>query len=194
MRERGVDVGLFSPLPMAPPADGPVLVRGACTRVEIDAEQTLLMPNALTWDQLPPLRLKHGPEAVGEIIALEYVRLGAELQVTARVDDAEAARMPAFSICFTPEAYELVDRGGPWRRWRTAARCGARSLSGMGKHLFRAARLEDAAARQTGAKTGRFGSYPSRAPIIRLAGPQGSPPTALYVPGIGNAAWPLTGS
>jgi hypothetical protein len=99
-------------LPLSLPVEGPVLLKGVCTRVEIDLEHTLLMPNALHWDSLPPLRLRHGSEPVGEIIALEYSRLGDELRIECRVDDVEAARMPAFSICFTPETYELVDRGG----------------------------------------------------------------------------------
>jgi hypothetical protein len=99
-------------LPLAAGVEGPMLLKGVASRVEIDIEHTLLMSNALHWDELPPLRLRHGSEPVGEIIALEYSRLGDELRVECRVDDLEAARMPAFSICFTPETYELIDRGG----------------------------------------------------------------------------------
>jgi hypothetical protein len=111
-RDRGIVGPCFNALPHAEPTSTPVLVRGVATRVEIDIEHTMLMPNALHWDELPPLRLRHGSEPVGEILALEYSSLGDELRIECRVDDVEAARMPSFSVCFTPEAYELVDRGG----------------------------------------------------------------------------------
>lgn len=119
MRERGVVVEDFAPLPLAAPADGPVLVRGVATRVEIDAEMTLMAPNALVWDpaRLPPLRLKHG-EVAGEILSLAYNALGSELRVEARVDHELGRRCPAFSIAFTPETYELVDRGGAFFHFR----------------------------------------------------------------------------
>jgi hypothetical protein len=132
MRERGVMVEAFGPLPLAPPSDGPVLVRGVASRVEIDDECMMLMPFALEWDsaRLPPLRLRHGTEVVGDIIALEYSRLGDELRIDARVDDPEAARAPAFSIAFTPAEYELVDRGGRTFHFRvTRARLDECSLT-----------------------------------------------------------------
>jgi hypothetical protein len=99
-------------LPLAAPVEGAVLAKGVCTRAQIDLEHTLLMPNALHWESLPPLRLRHGSEPVGEILALEYSAAGDELRIECRIDDCEAARMPAFSVCFTPETYELIDRGG----------------------------------------------------------------------------------
>ena len=67
-----------------------------------------MTPNALYWDpdQLPPLRLKHG-EVCGEILSLAYTFMGDELEIAARIDHPEAARMPAFSVAFTPCAYEV---------------------------------------------------------------------------------------
>jgi phage head maturation protease len=47
-----------------------------------------------------------------------------------RVDDPEAARMPAFSVCFTPETYELIDCGGRNFHFRvTSARLDEVSLT-----------------------------------------------------------------
>jgi hypothetical protein len=109
---RNVPLHDWPAMPLAPPASGPMLLRGKASETAIDLEHTMLTPHALRWNDLPPLRLRHGDAAVGEIIDLKYVGLGSTLQITCRADDPEAARMPAFSIGFTPLSYELVDRGG----------------------------------------------------------------------------------
>jgi hypothetical protein len=116
--DRKVPLRAWPAMALAPPASGPQLLRGVATETAIDLEHTMLMPNALRWKELPPLRLQHGDAAVGEIIDLKYLGLGSRLQITCRVDDPGAARMPAFSIGFTPERYELVDRGGPHFHFR----------------------------------------------------------------------------
>ncbi len=108
-RARGVPIPSLAPLALEP-AGGPMLLRGVATRTEIDETRTMLLPNALHWNALPPLRLKHG-EICGEILSLEYHQLGSELIIECRAD-AEAAPMPAFSVAFTPEAWKLVDHGG----------------------------------------------------------------------------------
>jgi hypothetical protein len=110
--ERNVPLRDWPAMSLAPSSSGPQLLRGVASETAIDLEHTMLMPNALRWKDLPPLRLRHGDVSVGEIIDLKYAGLGSTLSITCRVDDPEAARMPAFSIGFTPERYELVDRGG----------------------------------------------------------------------------------
>lgn len=108
MRDRGLEPDGRPPLPLAPPCTGPQLVKGIASRVAIDSAITMVTPNALYWDpdQLPPLRLKHG-EVCGEILSLAYTFMGDELEIAARIDHPEAARMPAFSVAFTPCAYEV---------------------------------------------------------------------------------------
>jgi hypothetical protein len=118
---RNVPLRDWPAFPLAPSSSGQQLLRGVASETAIDLEHTMLLPNALRWKELPPLRLRHGDVAVGEIIDLKYVGLGSTLQVTCRVDDPEAARMPAFSIGFTPTRYELVDRGGPHFHFRVDA-------------------------------------------------------------------------
>jgi hypothetical protein len=118
---RNVPLRDWPAMSLAPSSSGPQLLKGVASETAIDLEHTMLMPNALRWKEPPPLRLRHGDASVGEIIDLKYVGLGSTLQVTCRVDDPEAARMPAFSIGFTPERYELVDRGGPHFHFRVDA-------------------------------------------------------------------------
>jgi hypothetical protein len=112
MAERHVQVEAQPLLPLAPPSDGPVLIRGIASRTEIDEMRTMLTPFALTWDALPPILLRHG-EVAGECLSLEYSSSGTELIVTARIDLEEARRMPALSINFLPEAYTFHD-GAFW--------------------------------------------------------------------------------
>ena len=111
MAERGVAMPAHAPLPLAPPVDGPVLVKAIATRTEIDEAWTILAPKALFWEGLPPLLLRHEGAPVGEILNLKYSPFGDELVIECRVDDLEAARMPAISVAFTPVAFDLVDRG-----------------------------------------------------------------------------------
>lgn len=110
-RDRGLKPDGRPPLPLAVSCAGPQLVKGVASRVAIDSVNTMVMPEALYWDpdQLPPLRFRHG-EVCGRILSLGYSFLGDELLIEARVDHLEAARMPAFSVAFTPCSYE-TDRG-----------------------------------------------------------------------------------
>jgi hypothetical protein len=110
MAERNFEVEAHPLLPLAPPSDCPVLIRGVATRTEIDSMRTMVLPHALSWDELPPILLRHG-EPCGECLSLEYSLSGTELIVVARIDLPEARRMPGLSINFVPEAYEFVDKG-----------------------------------------------------------------------------------
>jgi hypothetical protein len=115
MQERGFLAPALPLLPLAPPCLTPVLIRGPCTRVEIDEMRTLVAHNAIVWDALPPILLRHG-EPCGECLSLEYSPMGDTLTLTARIDLEEARRMPALSVNVVPLAYAFVD--GPYWHWR----------------------------------------------------------------------------
>jgi hypothetical protein len=113
MLDRGVQPEQHRPLPLCPPSTTPILIKGIATRIEIDGSCTMMMPGALVWDpnDLPRLLYKHHPDQIaGEITRLGYV--GGELMIEARVEHAEAKRMPAFSVGLTPHDFEIVDHGG----------------------------------------------------------------------------------
>src|SRR5437899_466936 len=91
-----------APLPLLPAVTVPQIVSGLAASPHLDSDRMSFQPGALSWpapDHVPLLVRHDANRIAGKIISLDY-RDG-ELYVSARVDDLDAARMPAFSVTAT---------------------------------------------------------------------------------------------
>jgi hypothetical protein len=108
-RHHGTPPAQARPLPLAPPTSGPVILRGLASTAGIDLGRHRFLPGSLSWDASGPIPVclrNDKSRVVGEVKDLDY-RSNGDLHVTARVDDAEAARLGGFSVCAHINEFEV---------------------------------------------------------------------------------------
>ncbi|MET4483137.1 hypothetical protein [Bradyrhizobium sp. F1.13.3] len=89
------------------------VVEGICSSSAVDAERLSFRAGSLSWGALDtiPLLRRHAGKPVGQILQLDYS--AGVLRIKARVDDPQAAQMPAFSIAAQIIESELRNANSP---------------------------------------------------------------------------------
>lgn len=107
-------------IPLSAPVDGPQILEGYASTIDVDLERTKFRPFAFCNPSLllkgykqPPLLYRHDEsQPAGEIQSLAYDDRG-NLKIRAHVTHAQAKRCDAFSIRAHINAFELHDTDSP---------------------------------------------------------------------------------
>ena len=90
---------LSSPVlvPLSDPAEGPLMLSGMASTLDVDIERVAFAPFAFEWTGNVPLMFDHTDQVAGRIELLDFSSKG-ELQIRAYVEHPMAVRCNAFSV------------------------------------------------------------------------------------------------